>query len=55
MMTIFELCQPRPDVLSGGIKESDFAADLALVLRGAAPTPTLASLRELSGSLASAT
>jgi hypothetical protein len=37
MKTIFELCQPRPDVLGGGIKESDFAADLALVLRGDAP------------------
>lgn len=37
MKTLFELCQPRADVLRGGIKESDFAADLALVLRGDAP------------------
>lgn len=37
MKNIFELCQPRADVLGGGIKESDFAADLALVLRGDAP------------------
>lgn len=37
MKTIFDLCHPRADVLGGGIKESDFAADLALVLRGDAP------------------
>jgi hypothetical protein len=29
--------QPRPDVLKGTIQESDFAADLAQVLRGDAP------------------
>ncbi len=34
MKTLFELCQPRADVLAGNIKESDFAADLAAVLRG---------------------
>jgi len=37
MKPIFELCFPRADVLRGGIKESDFAADLAQVLRGSAP------------------
>jgi len=38
MKTLFDLCVPRPDVLRpGGIKESDFAADLAQVLRGNAP------------------
>jgi hypothetical protein len=38
MQTLFELCVPRSDVLEDrGIKESDFAADLALVLRGDAP------------------
>ena len=30
--TIFETCQPRPDVLSGAISEADFAADLAQVI-----------------------
>lgn len=35
--TIFEVCIPRDDVLTGGIAESDFAADLAKVLRGEAP------------------
>lgn len=37
MKTLYELCEPRADVLRGRLKESDFAADLALVLRGAAP------------------
>ena len=32
--TIFDLCEPREDVLAGAITESDFAADLAQVLRG---------------------
>lgn len=35
--TIFDLCQPREDVLHGTITESDFAADLAQVIRGTAP------------------
>lgn len=35
--TIFDLCTPRSDVLDGNIRESDFAADLAQVLRGDAP------------------
>lgn len=35
--TIFDLCTPRQDVLQGTITESDFAADLAQVLRGDAP------------------
>jgi hypothetical protein len=30
--TIFDLCEPRPDVLKGSIKDSDFAADLAQVI-----------------------
>ena len=37
LATIFDLCTPRPDVLQGTISESDFAADLAQVLRGDAP------------------
>lgn len=37
MKTLFEICQPRADVLAGAIKESEFAADLAQVLRGQAP------------------
>lgn len=37
MRTIFHLCSPRDDVLRGGLQESDFAADLAQVLRGQAP------------------
>jgi len=32
MKTLFDLCTPRRDVLSGNIKESDFAADLAQVI-----------------------
>lgn len=35
--TIFSVCEPRLDVLKGAIHESDFAADLAQVLRGDAP------------------
>ena len=35
--TIFDLCRPRADVLAGAITESDFAADLAQVIRGTAP------------------
>nr|MBA4158480.1 ATP-binding protein [Gemmatimonadota bacterium] len=35
--TVFDLCQPREDVLAGTIAESDFAADLAQVIRGTAP------------------
>lgn len=34
---IYDLCIPRPDVLAGTIAESDFAADLAQVIRGSAP------------------
>jgi predicted AAA+ superfamily ATPase len=37
MRTIFDLCEPREDVRTGGIRESEFAADLAQVLRGQAP------------------
>ncbi len=32
--TIFDLCKPRPDVLSGTASDSDFAADLSHVVRG---------------------
>lgn len=32
--TMFDVCTPREDVLRGAIAESDFAADLAQVLRG---------------------
>lgn len=35
--TIFDLCTPRPDVLAGTASDSDFAADLAHVLRGHGP------------------
>ncbi|MCB1884749.1 MAG: ATP-binding protein [Geminicoccaceae bacterium] len=35
--TLFDLCVPRGDVLQGTIAESDFAADLARVLKGEAP------------------
>lgn len=31
--TIFDLCTPRPDVLSGALSDSDFAADLAHVIQ----------------------
>jgi hypothetical protein len=31
--TIFDLCQPRPDVLAGTFSDSDFAADLSQVVR----------------------
>lgn len=35
--TIFDVCEPRDDVLKGGIQEADFAADLAQVLAEDAP------------------
>ena len=34
---VFDVCTPRSDVLKGAITESDFAADLAQVIRGSAP------------------
>ena len=37
MQTLFDLCVPRDDVRAGGIRESEFAADLAQVLRGNGP------------------
>lgn len=37
MKTLFDICTPREDVLAGAVKESEFAADLAQVLRGDAP------------------
>ena len=41
MKTLFELCEPRPDILTGAVKESEFAADLAQVLRGEGPAEYL--------------
>ncbi len=35
---VFDLCTPRDDVLKGTIAESDFAADLAKVIRRQAPS-----------------
>jgi len=35
--TIFDLCEPRADVLSNAVSESDFAADLAAVIRKQGP------------------
>lgn len=39
MQTIFDLCVPRDDVLNGSISEADFAADLAMVVRGSKEAP----------------
>ena len=36
LATVFDLCVPRGDVLSGSIAESDYAANLANVLNGSA-------------------
>ena len=36
-LSIYELCQPRADVLAGIIRDEDFAADLSQVLKGTAP------------------
>jgi hypothetical protein len=41
MPTLFDVCVPRDDVLRGAIQESDFAADLAQVLRGEGPKEIL--------------
>ena len=38
MQTIYDLCTPRPDVLTGTASDSDFAADLSHVIRGSGPT-----------------
>jgi len=32
--SIFDICEPRDDVIRGSVQEADFAADLAQVLRG---------------------
>ncbi|MBE9255071.1 ATP-binding protein [Synechocystis salina LEGE 00031] len=37
MKHLFEICQPRSDILQGTVQESDFAADLAQVINGSAP------------------
>lgn len=34
--TVFDLCDPRPDILAGGIADSEYAANLANVLTGKA-------------------
>ena len=34
--SIFDLCQPREDVLAGHVADADFAADLASVIAGTA-------------------
>ena len=34
MKTLFDICTPREDILSGSMRESDFAADLAEVIAG---------------------
>ena len=39
MRSLFDVCVPREDVRTGHIRESDFAADLAQVLRQDADTP----------------
>jgi len=36
LATIYDLCVPRADVLSGGVSESDYAANLTAVLSGRA-------------------
>ena len=36
LSTIFDLCQPRSDVLAGRVADADFAADLAAVIGGTA-------------------
>lgn len=36
MKTIFDACTPRPEVLTGELKEQQFAASLTKVLRGTA-------------------
>lgn len=35
--SVFEICTPRGDVLSGTVSETSFAADLSQVLKGTAP------------------
>jgi hypothetical protein len=35
--SIYELCRPRTEVLEGGIREEDFAADLSQVIQGKGP------------------
>ncbi len=38
MQTIFDVCQPRDEVLRGELREQQFAASLTKVLRGNADT-----------------
>lgn len=37
MPTIFDVCQPRNDIIVNSVNEADYAADLARVLKGDAP------------------
>jgi predicted AAA+ superfamily ATPase len=37
MRTMFDLCRPRDDILTGDVGKADFAADLAQVVRRAGP------------------
>jgi predicted AAA+ superfamily ATPase len=37
MQLIFDLCQPRADVLEGRIRDEEFAADLSKVVNKTAP------------------
>lgn len=43
--TLFDICNPRPDVLQGSIVDSSFAADLASVIRHTAPPDYLDPVR----------
>ncbi len=43
--TIFETCRPRSDILQGAVKDEDFAADLAQVIRGAGSAEYLDATR----------
>jgi predicted AAA+ superfamily ATPase len=37
LRSIFQTCNPRPDVAAGTTKDEQFAADLAQFIRGTAP------------------
>jgi len=41
--TIFDLCEPRPDVRTGTSSEADFAADLSHVIRGRGARSSIAN------------
>ena len=50
--TIFDICQPREDVLKGAIAEADFAADLAQVIVGIGSAEYLDPVRFFAAYLA---